>query len=356
MTIGKDGGVRLCNRLVVPKVPSLKLEICDKAHKSRYTVHPRSTKMYKDLRRNFWWKGMKRYVVDYVSKCVVCSQVKIEHQVPAGKLQPLPIPEWKWLEISMDFVDGLPMSKKKHDRVWVVVDRLTKVAHFLGVRSTNSVKELAQVYLDGVVKYHGAPESVTMDRGTEFTSKLWKEVQKAFGTNSNFSTAFHPLTDGQTERVNQILEDMLRACMLDFGGSWEDHLSLIEFAYNNSYQSSIGMAPFEALYGRSCRTPICWTETGDNALIGSDLVVETTEKIKLVIQRLETAQSRQVSYADKSRRYVEFEVGDHVFLKVSPMKGVRRFGRKGKLAPRYIGPFLILERVGKVAYHLELPK
>jgi hypothetical protein len=113
--------------------------------------------MYKDLRRNFWWKGMNRYVADYVSKCVVCSQVKIEHQVPAGKLQPLPIPEWKWLEISMDFVDGLPTSKKKHDRVWVVVDHLTKVAHFLGVHSTNSVKELAQVYLDGVVKYHGAP-------------------------------------------------------------------------------------------------------------------------------------------------------------------------------------------------------
>jgi hypothetical protein len=218
------------------------------------------------------------------------------------------------------------------------------------------VKELAQIYLDGVVKYHGAPESVTTDRGTEFTSKLWKEVQKAFGTKTNFSTAFHPQTDGQTERVNQILEDMLRACMLDFGGSWEDHLSLIEFAYNNSYQSSIGMAPFEALYGRPCRTPICWTETGDNALIGSDLVAETTEKIKLVIQRLETAQSRQVSYADKSRRHVEFEVGDHVFLKVSPMKGVRRFGRKGKLAPRYIGPFLILERVGKVAYRLELPE
>jgi hypothetical protein len=340
---------------VVPKDPVLKLEICDEAHKTRYTVHPGGTKMYKDLRRNFWWKGMKRYIADYVSKCVVCKQVKIEHQVPAGKLQPLPIPEWKWDHITMDFVDGLPLSHNK-DRIWVVVDRLTKSAHFIPVRSTNSVEELADIYIDNVVKYHGAPVSVVTDRGTEFTSKLWKAVQNSFKTKTNFSTAFHPQTDGQTERVNQVLEDMLRMCILDFGGSWVKHIPLVEFAYNNSYQASIGMAPFEALYGRPCRTPLCWSETGDSALHTTDVVRETTEKVATIIERLKTAQSRQVSYADPKRRDVEFQVGDFVFLKVSPIRGVKRFGKKGKLAPRYVGPFSVESRVGKVAYELRLPQ
>jgi hypothetical protein len=156
--------------------------------------------------------------------------------------------------------------------------------------------------------------------------------------------------------VNQVLEDMLRMCILDFGGSWVKHIPLVEFAYNNSYQASIGMAPFEALYGRPCRTPLCWSETGDSALHTTDVVRETTEKVAMIIERLKTAQSRQVSYADPKRRDVEFQVGDFVFLKVSPIRGVRRFGKKGKLAPRYVGPFSVESRVGKVAYELRLPQ
>ena len=169
------------------------------------------------------------------------------------------------------------------------------------------------------------------------------------------STTFHPQTDGQFERVIQILEDMLRACVLDFQGSWVEHLPLIEFAYNNSFQSSIGMAPYEALYGRPCRSLMCWTESGDATLIGPELVQETTEKIRVIRDKLLAAQSRQKSYADHRRRPLEFQVGDHVFLRVSPRKGVFRFGKKGKLAPRYIGPFEILQRVGEVAYQLALP-
>ena len=355
-SVGSRGELRMKGRLVVPDVPNLKAEIFVEAHKARYTVHPGSTKMYKDLRRTFWWKGLKRDVADYVSKCVVCRQVKVEHQKPAGELQSLPIPEWKWEHITMDFVDGLPRTKRQHDRIWVIVDRLTKSAHFLPVRSTNTVEELARKYVEEIVRLHGAPVSVVSDRGTEFTSHLWKAVQSFLCTKTRLSTAFHPQTDGQTERVNQVLEDMLRACMLDFRGSWEDHIPLIEFAYNNSYQSSIGMAPYEALYGRPCRTPVCWTETGDAQLMRPELIASTTEKVKVVVERLKTAQSRQQSYANRGRRHVEFEVGDSVYLKVSPMKGVRRFGKKGKLAPRYVGPFQILERVGEVAYRLELPE
>ncbi|CAL5428738.1 unnamed protein product [Camellia sinensis] len=168
-------------------------------------------------------------------------------------------------------------------------------------------------------------------------------------------TTFHPQTNGQSERMMQTLEDMLRMCVLDFQGSWETHLPLVEFAYNNSYHSSIGMAPYEALYGRPCRSPVCWTEVGDKSLLGPEIIQLTTEKIKTIRERLKTAQSRQKSYADNRWRDLEFEVGNHVFVKVTPMKGHPRFGKKGKLTPRYVGPFQILERVGSVAYRVALP-
>ena len=169
------------------------------------------------------------------------------------------------------------------------------------------------------------------------------------------STACHPQTDDQSEMTIQILEDMLQACVLDLKGSWEKHLPLVEFTYNNSYQSSIQMAPYEALYGRPCRSPICWTEVGERSITGPDLIRDTSEKVDLIRKRLLKTQSRQKSYADKQRRPLEYEVGDHIFLKVMPKRGVVRFGKRGKLSPRYIGPFKILERVGTVAYRLALP-
>ena len=175
------------------------------------------------------------------------------------------------------------------------------------------------------------------------------------GTRLHFSTTFHPQTDGQSERTIQTLEDMLRASVIEFKGSWDTHLSLMEFVYNNSYQSSIGMAPFEALYGRKCRIPVCWDEVGERRLIGPELVQITLDKIQIFRDRLKIARDRQKSYADKRRRDLQFKVGDRVFLKVSSWKGVLRFGRRGKLRPRYIGPYEIIARVGPVAYRLDLP-
>ncbi|KAJ9558344.1 hypothetical protein OSB04_012958 [Centaurea solstitialis] len=182
-----------------------------------------------------------------------------------------------------------------------------------------------------------------------------KRIRASVGTRLHFSTAYHPQTDGQSERTIQTLEDMLRACVLDFGGSWDTYLPLAEFSYNNSYHSSIGMPPFEMLYGRRCRTPICWGEVGQRVLGSTEVVQRSTKDIQRIRERLRTAQSRQKSYADRQRSDFEFQVGDRVLLKVSPWKGVIRFRKRGKLGPRYIGPFTILARVGKVAYRLELP-
>jgi hypothetical protein len=201
---------------------------------------------------------MRKEVAGYVAKCSICQQVRVEHRKPAGLLQQLPIPEWKWEMITMDFVSGLPRGKRGNNAIWVIVDRLTKFALFLPVKMTDSVDKLAKIYVNEVVRLHGVPTLIVSDRDPRFTSRLWPSIQRALGTNLSISTAFHLQTDGQSERIIQILKDLLRACALEFGGNWEEHLSLVEFTYNNSYQATIGMAPFEALYGKKCRTPLCW--------------------------------------------------------------------------------------------------
>ena len=202
---------------------------------------------------------MKRDISEYVAKRLTCQQVKAEHQVPSGLLNPLLIPQWKWDNKTMDFVSGFPLPQRKHDAIWVIVDRLTKSAHILPIRLDYSMDRLADLYVNGIFRLHGIPVSIVSDLDPRFTSRFWKELQSAFGTRLNFSTVFHPQTDGQSERVIQVLEDMLRGCVIDFLGSWDRYIPLMEFAYNNSYQSSISMAPYEALYGRRCRTPMCCT-------------------------------------------------------------------------------------------------
>jgi hypothetical protein len=173
----------------------------------------------------------------------------VEHQRPVGLLQPLKIPEWKWEEIGMDFIVGLPRTQVGYDSIWVIVDRLTKVAHFIPVKTTYSGAKLAELYMSRIVCLHGVPKKIVSDGGSQFTSKIWERLHEFMDTKLNFSSAYHPQTDGQTERTNQILEDMLRACALKYGKSWDKSLPYAEFSYNNSYQASIKMAPYEALYG-----------------------------------------------------------------------------------------------------------
>ncbi|GKA63396.1 putative reverse transcriptase domain-containing protein [Tanacetum coccineum] len=324
-----DGTLCLNNRSWLPRYGDLRTLIMHESHKSKYSVHPGSDKMYQDMKQLYWWPNMKADIATYVSKCLTCLRVKAEHQKPSGLLVQPAIPQWKWENITMDFVTKLPRTQSGNDTIWVIVDRLTKSAHFLPMRETDPMDKLARLYL--------------------------KEV-KAMGTRLDMSTAYHPKTDGQSEGTIQTLEDMLRACVIDFGNGWKGHLPLIEFSYNNSYHASIKAAPFEALYGRKCRSPVCWAEVGDARLTGPELVHETTEKIVQIKQRMQAARDRQKSYADVRRKPLEFQVGDRVMLKVSPWKGVVRFGKRGKLNPRYIGPFKVLAKVGTVAYRLELPQ
>ncbi|GKA53017.1 putative reverse transcriptase domain-containing protein [Tanacetum coccineum] len=218
------------------------------------------------------------------------------------------------------------------------------------------MEKLARMYLKEVVTRHGIPISIICDRDPRFASNVWRSLQKALGTNLDMSTTYHPQTDGRSERTIQTLEDMLRACVIDFGNGWVKHSPLVKCSYNNSYHASIKAAPFEALYGRKCHSPVCCAEVGEVQLTGLEIVQETTEKVIQIKQRIQVARDRQKNYANLKCKPMEFQVGDRVMLKVLPWKGVVRFGKRGKLNPRYVGPFKVLAKVGAVAYKLELPQ
>ncbi|GJX48429.1 putative reverse transcriptase domain-containing protein [Tanacetum coccineum] len=254
------------------------------------------------------------------------GRIKAEHQRPSGLLHQLEIPECKWERIAMDFVTKLPRTSSGHDVIWVIVERLTKSAHFLPMCEDYKMDRLARLYLNKIIARHGMPISIISDHDSRFTSRFWQSMQEALGTTLDMSTSYHPQTDGQSERTIQTLEDMLRACVMDFGGSWD------------------------------CRSPILWAKVKEGQLIGPEIVQETTKKISQIKDRLKAARDRQKSYADRRRKPLEFSVGYHVLIKVSPWKSVACFRKKGKLAPTLVGPFEITERISPLVYRLRLPE
>ncbi|GJW30863.1 putative reverse transcriptase domain-containing protein [Tanacetum coccineum] len=246
-----------------------------------------SDKMYPDLKKLYWWPNMKAIIAEYE-------------------------------RITMDFVTKLPKTSTGHDTIWVIVDRLTKSSHFIPIKE--------------IVSRHGVPISIISDCDSHFTSRFWQSLKNALGTQLDMSTTYHPKTDAQSERTIQTLEDMLRACVIDFRKGWDKHLPLVEFSYNNSYHASIKATPFEALYGRKCRSPICWVEVGDSQLTGPEIIQETTKKIMPIHQRLQAARDRQRSYANIRRKPLEFQVSNRVMLKVSPRKVAYKLELPGELS------------------------
>nr|GFC37336.1 putative reverse transcriptase domain-containing protein [Tanacetum cinerariifolium] len=279
-----DGTLCLNGRSWLPCYGDLWTMIMHESHKSKYSIHLGSAKMYQDMKKLYWWPNMKADIATYVSKCLTCAKVKAEHQKPSG-------------------LETDPMDK------------------------------LARIYPKDVVKRHGIPVSIIGDRDPRFASNFWRSLQNALGTRLDMSTAYHPETDGQSERTIQTLEDMLLAYAIDFGKGWVNHLPLVEFSYNNSYHATIKATPFEALYGRKFRSPVCWTEVGEAQILGPELIQETTEKIVQIKQRMQATHDRQKSYADLKRKPMKFRVGDKVMLKVSPWKGVVRFGTSRNCRP-----------------------
>eukprot|EP00253_Pinus_taeda_P021430 PITA_21430 len=307
------------------------------------------------IRKEYFWPGMKKNIAEYLARCLECQQIKAEHQHPAGLLQPLPIPEWKWEVISMDFITGLPKTKRNNDSIMVVVDKLSKAAHFIPIQSTYKAVQIAHIFMQHIFKLHGLPKTIIFDRDVKFTSAFWRTLFANLGTQLNFSTAYHPETDGQTERVNQVVEDMLRAYVMQQPTLWEEYLHLVEFAYNNGYHTSTQMSPFEVMYGQKCRTPSSWGGPEDKLSIGPEMLKEMEDMVKRVRVNLRADQDGQKNFADRKGRFKECQVGDHVYIRIQAKRSTLHWSGCAKLAPRYCGPFQVLARIGPAAYQLALP-
>nr|GEV58569.1 putative reverse transcriptase domain, ribonuclease H-like domain, aspartic peptidase domain protein [Tanacetum cinerariifolium] len=320
-----DGTQCLNRRSWIPFYGNLRTVIMHESHKSKYSIHLGSDKMYQDMKKLYWWPNMKADIATYVHKCLTCARVKAEHQRLSGLLVQPGIPVWKWDNISMDFVTKLPKSPQGYDTIWVIVDRLTKSAIFAPMRETDPLEKLAKLYLKEVVARHGIPVSIICDHDLRFASRFWRTLQKALGTSLDMSTTYHLETDGQSERTIQTLKDMLRAWAINFGKGWVNHLPLVEFSYNNSYHASIKATPFEALYGRKCRSPICWTEVGEAQILGPKLIQEMTEKIIQIKQRMEAARDRKKSYVNL-KQLLLFRLQWLVLLRSNPQYALKDKG------------------------------
>ena len=353
----KNGLLFRGKRLVIPNSPNLHLLILHDLHDAPIAGHFGRAKTLQRVKQRYTWKGIDQTIADYVNSCTHCQRNKNRTHQPYGQLQPLPIPTDRWQSLSWDFIVHLPHTKKGHDAIWVVVDRLTKRARFIPTTTELSAPGLAQLFFDHVVRQYGLPAEVISDRDPRFTSLFWRSLMSIMGVRLGMSTAFHPQTDGQTERTNRTLEEMLRHYTNFHQDDWDDHLATAELAYNTAEQSSTGQTPFFTDTGRHPRLPHEVTPPDATSVSAvTDLVKHMHDTVTQARSALQKAQESQALYANRKREDCEFEVGDQVLPRATNfLLPAQRLQPARKLQPRFLGPYTITAKFSPVTYRIQLP-
>jgi hypothetical protein len=344
------------NQVCVPNNNEIKQLIYTEHHDTMLAGHGGIEKTFESIARTFYWSGMHEEIKQYVSSCLPCQQNKSRNSNKLGLLQPLPIPNQKWEQVSMDLITQLTKTKRGNDAIIVVVDKLTKMSHFIPTTTTVSATQTATLFMNEIVRYHGIPSSIVSDRDARFTSSFWKSLWKLCGTKLNMSTAFHPETDGQTERMNRTLEQMLRAYVNYKSNDWDEYLVSCEIAYNNSVQSSTGYSPYYLNNGYNIKLPITMNDqvavqsTNETA---NTMIQRMNNDLEQAKQHIVQAQQKQIKYANQHRQHVTFQINDRVMLST---QNLNTNNRSPKLLPKYIGPFTIIKKMSDVVYQLQLPE